>query len=155
MTDWPNPEGDDARPLPDGVAALLRALRGSPTAQELVGEEQVVAAMSVVVPRSSRRKDRSMRTRVITTRAAAFAAGGVMLFTGAAAAASGSLPGPVQSFAHAVASPVLDLPSGGHGARTAAARSLNPSYIPWKPVMSSARSVSTSAPVKRASVLAT
>ena len=39
-------------------------------------------------------------------------------------------------------------------ARTTPARDLNPSYMPWKLAMNSARSESTSAPVKRAMVFA-
>lgn len=122
MTDWPDPERDDVEPLIDAVSAVLRALSGSPTAQELAGEEPVVAAMSVIVTRPSLGKERSMRTKVITTRAVALAAAGVVLFGGAAAAAAGSLPSPIQSFVHAVAPSVLDIPSGGgHGRATAAA----------------------------------
>src|SRR3954464_4779335 len=109
----------DGQPLPAQTAsdlqalyALLRAADGPPTASELAGQRDAVAAF---IRASAASQPRRLRKPAILARlstiAVAAATGAAALGGAAAAAYSGALPAGAQKFAHhAIGAPAADDP---------------------------------------------
>ena len=113
---------EDAPPGYAGVARLLEAAWSEPTAEELAGEDEVVAMIAAVLrsPSSIASTSRRRRLRPALSRprvvAALVAAG---LACGAGLATAGTLPGVVQDLASAALAKVgISVPGGDDEAAT-------------------------------------
>jgi hypothetical protein len=116
---------EDAPPGYVGVARLLEATWSEPTAEELAGEEEIVAMIAAVVrsptsiasPSRRRRSRRRFMPALSRPRVAALVAAG--LACGAGLATAGTLPGVVQDLASAGLAKVgISVPGGDDEAAT-------------------------------------